>query len=139
MEFGNMLGFLAFSALIPFIIVYLIRSKPVDVHVPSLMFLMKDTGDVQKHTFLKRLVRNLLFVLQILALIALIFALTYPTISLNYDAGSRHTVIVMDVSASMQTKEGSSTRFDKALSIARKSLAGTTSVIIVENSPNLNS
>ncbi len=132
-----MLGFLAFSALIPFVIVYLIKSKPVDMAIPSLMFLMKETGDVQKHTFLKRLLRNLLFVLQFLALAFLAFALTYPSISVSYDAGTRHSVIVLDISASMQAKEGSSTRFDKALGIAEKSVKGTTSIILAESSPIL--
>ena len=48
MQIGNLTGFFAFLALIPFIIIYLRRPKPEDKSVPSLMFLIGERGRSRK-------------------------------------------------------------------------------------------
>jgi len=132
-----MWGFWGFLALALLVLIYLIRPRPKDYTVPSLMFLMKDKGVQKQSTFFKKFVNNLLFILQCIALALLAFALTMPFIGIQYDSSAGNTVIVLDVSASMQTFEGTSTRFDKAVSLAKDNLKGDSSVILVENRPVL--
>src|SRR3989344_3788240 len=106
MEFGNFLGFYAFTSIAILILVYLIRPKPKDVTIPSLMFIMKDTGVTKQSTFFRRMITNLLFLIQLLALALLAFALTWPLVKIKYDTTAGNTVVVLDVSASMQAREG---------------------------------
>src|SRR3989304_6341689 len=129
MEFLNTLGFYAFLALIPFILIYLIRPKPRDEKIPSLMFFMKETGADRKKSFLKRLIQNILFLLQLLAICALAFSLTQPVTQVEYDTTTENTVIVLDISASMNTHDGLQTRFDRAMEVAKDNARGTTSII----------
>lgn len=129
------LGLFALAALIPFIILYLRKPKPKDKVIPSLMFLMKEEGKSQKFHFFQRFAANLLFLLQLFTLTLLAFAIAYPTITLPYDVTRENTVIIIDASASMQAKEGSSTRFEKAVKEAKKHVSGRTTIILAEASP----
>ena len=137
MEYLSQIGFWAFLALIPFILIYLIKPKPRDEKVPSLMFFMKESGLIQKRSFLRRLLYNLLFFLQLFAICGLAYSLAQPVTEITIDTVSRNTVIVLDISASMQTKEGLQTRFEKALNFAKDSMKGTSSLILVQSKPLL--
>ncbi len=137
MEFGNILGFYALASIAVLIIIYLIRPRPKDVTIPSLMFLMKDTGVTKQSTFFRRLLTSLLFLMQLLALALLAFSLSWPMIQMKYDTAAGNTVVVLDVSASMQASNGVSTRFDEAVGVAKRSLRGKTSLILAENRPAL--
>jgi hypothetical protein len=132
--FENTIGLWALLSLVPFIILYLRRPRPQDRVVPSLMFLIKDRKKSQKYSFLRRLMNNFLFFLQLLALLLLSVSVAAPYIRLPYDATLENTVIVLDASASMQAKDGIS-RFDKALKEAKKALSGKNSIILAENMP----
>ncbi len=135
MQFDNLIGFYAFTGLVALILVYMIKPKAVDVKIPSLMFLMKQKGTRQKSTFFKKLNTNLLFFLQFLIIALLAFAATSPLIDMKYDSTSENTVIVLDVSASMQTKQGSSTRFVEAVDRAKDYVRGSTTLILAESVP----
>ncbi len=137
MQFLNPLGFSAFASIGVLILVYLIRPKPKDVTIPSLMFLMRDTGVTVQSTFFRNFFNSLLFLIQLLALALLAFSLTWPALKVMYDTTSSNTVVVLDVSASMQARDGLSTRFDEAVSVAKRSLRGKTSVVLAENRPAL--
>jgi len=135
MGFENLAGLWALSALVPFIIIYLIRPKPVEKVIPSLMFVMQERKTSREASFLRKLLENLLFILQLLALAGFAFAISSPFIKIPYSVASENTVIVLDVSASMQAKDGVAIRFDKALSTAKANLDGRISIILAENNP----
>src|SRR3989344_777930 len=136
-DFANPAGLYALLALVPLIILYLIRPRPKEMTIPSLMFLMEEKGFSRQSSFLRRLLRDILFLIHILALLGLAFAVANPSSIVPYDATARSTVVVLDASASMHAHEGGATRFKKAISTARDNLKGSTSVIVAENTPLL--
>ena len=137
MPLNNPSGLYAFGALIVLIILYLRRPKPAEKAIPSLMFIMKEKGEQKKYRLFKKIVSNLLFLLQLLAIAALAFAVAEPFINISYDVTAKNTVIIVDSSASMQTKSGLSTRFSKAVSQAKDELSGKVSIISSNIVPNI--
>ena len=135
MPFANQLGLLALLSVIPFIILYLRKPKPVEKAIPSLMFFITEKKTSKQFSFLRKLVHNLLFFIQLLALLGLSIAIAEPFIKVNYDANMENTVIIIDGSASMQTKLGLLTRFDKAVSESKKYLSGRVSLVLAEDFP----
>jgi hypothetical protein len=135
MPFDNPAGLLALLALVPFILLYLIRPKPMDKVIPSLMFLIKEKKRFKENAFLQRLVRNLLFFLQLFIILALAISVAAPYMMVPYESVFGNTVIVLDVSGSMQTKDGLITRFDRAVSKAKEYLIGRVSIVLVESLP----
>ncbi|MBW2984819.1 BatA and WFA domain-containing protein [Candidatus Woesearchaeota archaeon] len=132
---GKPFGLWGMLVLIPFILLYLIRPKVKDKVIPSLMFLMKQQRISIQASFFRTLMRNFLFFIQFLTLAGLAFSLAMPYITIPYKASSENTVAILDVSASMHTKHGMSTRFDKALSEIKPKLSGRISIIAAENQP----
>ncbi|MBD3318377.1 hypothetical protein GF342_00540 [Candidatus Woesearchaeota archaeon] len=132
---GNELGLYAFLALIPFFIIYLIRPRPKQLNVPSLMFLMKQSGITRFTSFLRNFVKDWLFLIQLIGLLALIGILLSPFFYYDHDITAQNTVIVIDASASAQVKEGSSTRFDIAVSKAKESLGQRNTIILAKEVP----
>ena len=135
MGFENIYGLYALLALIPFIILYLRRPKPLERVIPSLMFLMKEEKTTRQYSFLRKLLQNLLFILQLAALIGLCFAVAIPYINVPSSIMAEKTVVVIDGSASMQTKDGLATRFDNAIEKAKKELGGKNGIVLAENNP----
>jgi len=136
MNFDNPLGLYSLLSLAVLVLAYLIRPRPTDVNVPSIMFLMRDKGTTREKRFFRTFMKNLLFILQFLALASLAFAAASPLFKIAYDTTAEHTVIVLDVSASMQAKDGmAGTRFEKAVDTAKKSLKGDVTLILAENMP----
>ncbi len=137
MAFENIIGLWALTALIILIILYLRRPKPLDKEIPSLMFFMKQRGTQKKYQFFRRLLQNLILILQILTITALAFALAEPYINIPMEVATRHTVLVIDTSASSQVKSGLTTRFDEAINEAKKKMKGTVSIISAANLPTI--
>lgn len=133
--FENTIGLWALLSLIPFILLYLRRPRPQDKIIPSLMFLIKNIKTSQKFSFLRKLMQNLLFFLQLLALLLLSISVAAPYIILPYDVTLENTVIILDASASMQAEEKGVSRFDKTIREAKKALSGKNSIILAENIP----
>ncbi len=133
--FASPLGLIALASIIPFIIVYLIRPKPLDKPIPSLMFLLKDEKVSNQRSLFRTFMRNLLFLLQLLVLLGLAFAIAQPHIMLPGEAGSDRTVIVLDSSASMKAQDGTGTRFSAAKDQARATLSGKITLIVAEHAP----
>lgn len=134
---ANPAGIYALLILIPFIILYLIRPRPKDKVMPSLMFFIKEKGLKRKQNFLRRLLRNLLFLLQLLALAALAFSVASPFITISEKAAAQNTVLVLDVSASSQTTIDGISRFEKTLNRANEFLEGRMSIVLAQNTPIL--
>jgi len=135
--FQNPLGLMALASIVVFIILYLRRPKPKDQVIPSLMFIINDQQKNKRFSFFRRLISNLLFLIQILALIGLAVSIASPFINVPYDTTLENTAIVIDVSASMQTKDikTGETSFQKAIEVAKKSVSGRNSIILAENTP----
>ena len=142
MNFLNILGLYALLALVPFIIIYLIRPRPAEKTIPSIMFLIKERALAKQRAFLQRLIKNIVFLLQLLVLIGLGFAVAQPFITTDKDTTEKNTVLVIDVSGSSNAKYGSITRFEQEIKEAKNYIngragiitAGETSAIITEDS-----
>ncbi|MBU1005678.1 MAG: BatA domain-containing protein, partial [Nanoarchaeota archaeon] len=65
MGFNNLTGLYALLALIPFILMYLIRPKNFEKVIPSLMFILQEKNKFIKASFLQKLLRNLLLLIQL--------------------------------------------------------------------------
>jgi len=118
MGFLNLLafGYLASIGLVVFL--YVFNKKKNIVHVSSLIpwdILKEDT--VRSRVFKI----DLLFLLQILLILLLVFFLARPYLKSSIiNISGKNVVLVIDSSASMQTVEDNETRFDKARSQALK-------------------
>jgi hypothetical protein len=135
MQLANQPGLWGLLALVPFILMYLIRPRAKEKVIPSLMFLMKNKKQSKQSSFFRYLMRNFLFFLQLITIGGLAFSLAMPYITIPYKSTAQYTVVVLDGSASMQTKFGIGTRFDKAVSEIKPKLSGKVSIIFAENQP----
>ena len=130
-------GLWALLALIPLILVYLIRPKPKKQTIPALMFLMKEHAKSDKRSFLRRFIRDPLFVFQIILLITFAIAIAKPFITLTEDVFVEKTAIVLDASASSQVMSGGVSRFEKAVELAKENLGTKNTIILISSVPEL--
>ena len=135
LPFHRPVGLWALIAVAVFIILYLRRPKPQEKIIPSLMFIMKDNKRSKQYSFFQKLLTNILFLMQLLAILGLALVAAAPYTKLKYDETLENTVIILDVSGSMHAKENGVTRFEKALAEAKKSISGSNSIILAENTP----
>src|SRR3989338_4129126 len=129
--FTNPIGWIAFASLIPLIILYLIRPKPKEMEIPSLMFFIKASSTSKERSFFRRFVKDWLFLLQLLILILLSLSIVSPFLTVKKDVASSNVVLVIDASASSQVKD-SGTRFKRAIENADEYLGKKTSIIIAK-------
>lgn len=127
----------ALLSIIPLLLIYLIRPKPTRKIIPSLMFFFKNVERSKLNAFLRYFDRNLLFILQLLTLAILSLVIATPYISKGDNVKADNTIIVLDASASMQTRSGLGTRFDKAVDIVKKNLGRRNTLILIKDSPEL--
>lgn len=110
----------AFLGLIPLLILlYLLKLRRSEVIIPSTMLWMRSLQDLTANAPFQKLRRNLLLLLQILILLFLCFALTRPFIKSSGIEG-RNICLLIDQSASMQTREEGGTRLALAQEEALK-------------------
>jgi len=133
--FNNLIGLYALLALVPFILIYLIRPKSFERVIPSLMFIMQEKNKFRKASFLQKLLRNLLFIIQLLIVLFLAISVASPYLDIPHTVMVRNNIIVLDVSASMGTKDGIGTRFSKAISEAKDNLGMRNNLILAESTP----
>ena len=100
---------LAAPALI--LVLYLLRRRFLPRQVPSVFLWRKSVKDYAANRPFQRLMKNLLLPLQILAALALALALMRPAVP-GGTAGK--TVLIFDVSGSMQTESAGRSRLDLA-------------------------
>jgi hypothetical protein len=122
------LGLLALLSIIPLVVLYLVRPSPATMALPTFRFLVVDEGRDCRRRALERLRRELLFLLQLLVLISL--ALAGPYVQVTRGVPADEVGVVVDASASMATRFGAETRFDRAVDVARSSVAGTTTIVL---------
>ncbi len=129
-QFANQIGLYALLSIIPLIIIYLLRPRPLKVKIPSLMFLM-DIEKKKRLNVFRKFLKDPLFLIQLFVLILVSFAIAAPFIMANEEVGGGHTVIILDASASMQA-DG---RFDKAVAEAARFLSSKNTIILAESVP----
>ena len=103
-------------AFIPALIaLYFLKLRRTDTVVSSTLLWKRALEDLHVNAPFQKLRRNLLLLLQLLALAALVFSVWRPRVAGEATSG-RRAVLLVDVSASMGAKEpGGGTRFEKAL------------------------
>ena len=100
---------------------YLLRRRYIPREVPSTFLWRRSLKDHAANRQLQRLRKNLLLPVQLLAMLLLVFGLMKPVIS-GGTAG--RTVMVFDLSGSMQTVSGGKSRLDLAKDRALETLDG---------------
>src|SRR3989344_1246322 len=128
---ASTIGLYSLLALVPFIILYLIRPKPKDETIPSIMFLIKQKGSNAKASFLRNLLKDLLFIIQLLIILLLAFSVAEPYIESTRTLSAHNVAIVLDVSASM----GAGNQWSKAITKAKSSLGSNNYIVLAENTP----
>lgn len=131
----NKAGLYAFLGLVPIIILYIIRPKPQMRTIPAIIFILKEFGRSQKYSFLRRILRDILFIFHILLVLLLAGAAAQPYYLSDRMSHVENTIIVIDVSASMNTVYWGSSRFSKAVSEAKKNLDGKIGIIAIGDEP----
>lgn len=126
------LALLGLLSIIPLIILYMLLPKPFKVSMPSVMFLMKVEESREKiYSSITKIVRDPLFIAQLLVLIMLAVAAAGPYI-ISYDTHSdKNTVIIIDGSASMEVGD----RFGEAQRDAIRYLSQVNTIILAESTP----
>lgn len=129
-QFANQIGLYALLSIIPLIIIYLLRPRPLKIKIPSLMFLL-DIEKKKRLNVFRKFLKDPLFLMQLFVLILTSLAVAEPFIIANEELGGGHTVLILDASASMQA-DG---RFGRAVEEATKFLSSKNTVILAENVP----
>jgi hypothetical protein len=141
LELLNPWALYGLAALVPIIILYLLKPKPKKIEIPSLMFIVSIEQKKRFSSFFRRILRDPLLILQILIIFLLVLAAANPILSyLQTREVSESIAIVIDVSASMSSRDTSATRFSSAISNARNIVADMdsndeVSIILAENIP----
>jgi hypothetical protein len=118
LEFLNPAGLWMLSALVPLVVLYILKIKRQRLKVPSTWLWAAAQRDLLAKSPFKRLTPQIPLFLQILGLIALALALSRPATRGRSIAGD-HIAIVLDVSASMSALDASGkTRMELARSAA---------------------
>lgn len=117
MELLTPLGLAALGLVPPLVLLYFLKLKRVPVEISSSLLWAKALLDARANAPFQRLRRNLLLLLQILMLILIAFALARPAVTVKGRA-TRATVIVIDGSASMASRDVKPSRFEKAKELA---------------------
>jgi hypothetical protein len=128
--FLSPVGLLALLAVVPVVVLYLVRPDPRRVDLPTLRLLVDEEGEDASNPLLERLTRSLLLLLQLSVLVAFAVALAGPYVSVSESRTVEETVVVLDGSASMGVETGDGTRFEAAVAAARESATNTNAVVV---------
>ncbi|MCF7972523.1 MAG: VWA domain-containing protein [Phycisphaerae bacterium] len=106
------------------VLLYFLKLKRTEQVVSSTLLWHRAIQDLQVNAPFQKLRRNILLLLQLLAMLAALVALAGPVLNMSQEAGKR-VVILIDRSASMNATDGadSMSRLDAALDQARTFVA----------------
>jgi hypothetical protein len=134
MPFQTPLALAALLSIIPLIIIYMLRPKPAVLSIPSLMFVLKLERERKRvYASLTKIVRDPLFLIQLLMLILLSIGAAGYYYTSEESLSGEHTVLILDTSASMQVES----RFEDAVGIADGYVSKKNSIILASNTPLL--
>ncbi|HLC85369.1 MAG TPA: VWA domain-containing protein [Candidatus Nanoarchaeia archaeon] len=135
---ANELGWYGLLSLIPFVIIYLIRPRPVKLEIPSLMFFLTARDNPKQQSFLRNFAKDWLFIIQLLIFLLFVGQLLEPFSSYEHDITSENTVIVLDVSASMQSRrDDAKSRFTYAKQLAIDNLGKANTLVLAGGTPKV--
>ncbi|MGM5484714.1 MAG: DUF7408 domain-containing protein [Nanobdellota archaeon] len=123
-------SFYVFLSLLIVLIFYLIRPKPKEKTIPSLMFFMDRKKKSKLNAFFRKLFRDPLMIFHLIIIALICFAFLLPFVSYDKEVTAGHTVMVMDVSASM---EGN---MNEMIKDAKGDVEGRTSVVLARDYPS---
>lgn len=112
MQFQNPWGALAFLLIPLLILLYLLKQRYREETVPSTFLWRKVASEWEASHPWQKWRKNLLFFLQLIVLCLLILALMRPV--LRTEGMGSNSVVVVDVSLSMQAREDGETRLERA-------------------------
>jgi len=116
------------------VVLYLLKLKRKERTVSSVMLWQDAVADIQANAPFQKLKKNLLLLLQLLALLMLVFAIARPFVRAR-GANENRIAVILDSSASMQSTDISPSRFDnaksKALDVVKRMGPGDTMLVIV--------
>jgi len=131
MDFEFLPGLAALAGIIPLTIVYLLKPRPKQFILPTLMFVQRIGQNVlDARRKLSNRINDPLFFLQLLTLIFIAFALAGPMMD-DLAGDSRKVIFIIDSSASM-TAAG---RIETAREIAINNLGRKNTIIAAESIP----
>ncbi len=105
------------------VLLYLLKLRRREVVIPSVLLWQRAVQDVQANAPFQKLRRNLLLLLQLMALAAIVGGLAAPFI-MAQRLGGKSTVLVLDASASMGATDAAGSRFEQAKQRARQIVKG---------------
>jgi len=124
--------------LIPILIlIHTLKPRPRPVEVTSLLLWQEALKEADSRMTFKRLMKNLPLLLQILLVLLAALALAEP-VRVHQSIPKGKMILVIDTSASMQTRSGATTRFDRARNKAIElinQLGPKQKIMIVEAGP----
>ena len=138
MTFATLLPLIMLVGVPVIIILYLMKPKGTRKVVPSLLLWKNAERNDQSMTFSKRLINNILMILEILTLILLMLAAMSPAIKRGVSGSVKSTILVIDTSGSMQFQdENGRTRLEEAILDAKdfvETSSGDVSIITCDSS-----
>jgi len=109
-----LVGLVAAAVAVPLLLLlYFLKLKRREVPVSSTLLWKRAVQDLQVNAPFQRLRRNILLLLQLLAMAAVLTALAGPVLSLNRGPGQRYVVLI-DRSASMNATDVTPSRLEEA-------------------------
>lgn len=136
--FGNPVALFGLAALLPIVILYLVKPKPKDVFIPSLMFIREvEKKESKLNSLLKRFVRDPLLLIQLSVLFFAALAVAEPFYISRESVKAENIALVIDASASMQATDVAPNRFAKAVELAKSAFSekDRISIVLAANIP----
>ncbi|MCF7861228.1 BatA domain-containing protein [Candidatus Woesearchaeota archaeon] len=128
----NQWAIYSFIAMLPLIILYLIKPKPPKKKIPSLIFFAKHNKNKSENSIMQKLLRNTLLLIQLLIII--LFCISAVGIIMPYKqslSSAQHAIILIDASASMRSvASDGNTYLDHAKSDAVNLIAKRNTIIV---------
>ena len=114
MKLAIPLGLLGLIAIVFLILIYVLKPKYQEKKVASTYIWKLSLKYAKRKVPFSWLQSSLLFIIQLLILALIAFAMTYPQVVIAKKSGEK--IVVLDASASMMAQDGGKTRFEKAKS-----------------------
>ena len=124
----SLIGLVLIPALI---ILYLLKPKPREYKIPTLMFLT----DIEKRewfrSLLKRLIKDPVLLIQILIISLMVFAAAEPFYTTESEILSENIILIIDSSASMLAEDVEPNRFSAAINEAKGIIKNADKITII--------